>query len=252
VMSFGYGGGEVLHVHGVVVLCPSKGSPADEQARITREMEVAGGPWAASHGSEHQVELKPHYNPDYWGGTYLNRNRLEAEGVIARGRSWSMTNPARREAQRQYDQVRRQINGKPGPGDGSPNDGGPRKCTTPDTLSSEPFAERDRIAERRTLPPVIAASALRYGVFLLPTILRCRRGTSGPRLAFDCYSSRCPFRLFDSYGARKRPSISVLWNASTSHFPSFHRQFATRTTWCNASWGRGGPIRKAQAHAGKR
>ena len=162
VMSFGYGGGEVLHVHGVVVLCPSKGSPADEQARITREMEVAGGPWAASHGSEHQVELKPHCNPDYWGGTYLNRNRLEAEGVIARGRSWSMTNPARREAQRQYDQVRRQINGKPGPGDGSPNDGGPRKCTTPDTLSSEPFAERDRIAERRTLP----AGYRRFGLAL--------------------------------------------------------------------------------------
>jgi hypothetical protein len=109
VMTLGYSPAGVLHVHGAVTVLGAIAAAPDDMERITAALEAAGGQWASARGDHHQIVLRPMYDADGWA-RYLNGNRIEAEPALRRGRAWSMTNAARREAQAQYDGIRRSIN----------------------------------------------------------------------------------------------------------------------------------------------
>jgi hypothetical protein len=107
VMVCGYSEGQQLHVHAAISCRGAPGTDHNEElGRIVTALQAAGGDCGAA--AAHQVMPTQIYYADGLS-KYFHDNAAEAKPVVG-GVWWSMTNPARREAKRLYDDIRERIN----------------------------------------------------------------------------------------------------------------------------------------------
>jgi hypothetical protein len=88
------------HLHGGVALNDNE-LPAFKQA-----LAAAGGKWAASHGDQYQVDVRPQFDPDGWVNSYCFGKIAKARRYI-KGNPLYISNTLRQSAKVRYEADRR-------------------------------------------------------------------------------------------------------------------------------------------------